>query len=281
MQLKFVPIFALSALLFAFGCSDDGVTVTPCSTAADCPTGEVCTLGFCASSTSGRGGRDTGTTADGGNPGLDIGTGSDVPSLDTPVTEDVAECVPDCSGRECGDDGCGGSCGFCGGGDTCVAGICQGGGGGGDDCPGVIECINASDGSQAALEGCIGGGTAEAQGQIVAILECIQTNCADPDMSEEEFGQCQQDFCSTEINECFGIGTGSATCPEVIECLLGCADQDCANACVGTGSAGAQAAAVDYFNCAVESCAEVTTPEEFYSCAEASCPTEAAECAGS
>jgi len=33
-------------------------------------------------------------------------------------------CVPDCTGRECGDDGCGGSCGTCGLDQTCVAGIC-------------------------------------------------------------------------------------------------------------------------------------------------------------
>lgn len=33
-------------------------------------------------------------------------------------------CVPDCSGRACGDDGCGGSCGACGGQDACVTGSC-------------------------------------------------------------------------------------------------------------------------------------------------------------
>ena len=274
MQLKSL-LFALPvALLFAVGCSDDGSGFSLCTTAADCAAGSVCSGGFCIPDSSGRGGRDT------GNPGLDVGTGGDVPTLDTPVTEDSGECVPNCAGLECGEDGCGGSCGFCSGGESCVSGICQGGGGG-SDCPGVIECINATDGSQPAVEACIGDGTAEAQGQILSILECIQANCSDPDMTEEQFGQCQQDFCSTEINECFGIGTGSASCPEIIECLLGCADQDCANACVGTGTAAAQPAAVDYFNCAVDSCADATTPDEFYSCAEASCPGEAAACASS
>ena len=35
-------------------------------------------------------------------------------------------CVPDCSGKECGDDGCGGSCGTCGGSSTCnPQGLCE------------------------------------------------------------------------------------------------------------------------------------------------------------
>jgi len=40
------------------------------------------------------------------------------------------ECVPNCSGRQCGDDGCGGSCGSCDGGKTCsdngLCGDCDG-----------------------------------------------------------------------------------------------------------------------------------------------------------
>lgn len=39
---------------------------------------------------------------------------------------DCEVCVPDCSGRACGDDGCGGSCGSCGGGQTCnESGLCE------------------------------------------------------------------------------------------------------------------------------------------------------------
>jgi|GEM_PF-6461858 len=36
-------------------------------------------------------------------------------------------CVPDCTGRECGDDGCGGSCGECTPGETCEDGVCVAG----------------------------------------------------------------------------------------------------------------------------------------------------------
>ncbi len=41
----------------------------------------------------------------------------------TPATE-VSSCVPDCSGRQCGDDGCGGRCGHCVGGNSCWNGTC-------------------------------------------------------------------------------------------------------------------------------------------------------------
>ncbi|MBT9555876.1 MAG: hypothetical protein IV100_07605 [Myxococcales bacterium] len=41
------------------------------------------------------------------------------------VAAGCAGCIPDCSGRECGDDGCGGSCGECSGGATCSNFVCQ------------------------------------------------------------------------------------------------------------------------------------------------------------
>jgi hypothetical protein len=57
------------------------------------------------------------------HPGPDAGTldaqpGPDASEMDTGVRPDTQPgpdaCVPDCSGRGCGDDGCGGSCGTCG-----------------------------------------------------------------------------------------------------------------------------------------------------------------------
>ena len=272
--------------LFLFGCSDDGSLFTPCGTSADCAAGNSCVAGFCTPSDDGRGGRDTGTAGDTGgtdtsNPGLDVGTGDDVSTLDIPVSEDTGECVPNCAGLECGEDGCGGSCGFCSGTETCMSGVCQGGGGGGDSCPDIIECINASDGSEGALNAGIGAGTAEAQGQIEAIIVCLQSNCGEPGMSDEEFTECQQAFCSDELAECTGMGTGSANCTSVFECLLGCPDQECGNACISTGTPEAQNAAINYYNCGVEACEDAATMEEFVSCTEANCSAEAAECRAS
>ena len=39
--------------------------------------------------------------------------------------ECMGECIPECSGRECGDDGCGGTCGKCNTGGTCEDGTCD------------------------------------------------------------------------------------------------------------------------------------------------------------
>ncbi len=36
----------------------------------------------------------------------------------------VSDCVPNCTGKECGSDGCGGSCGTCGAGEVCEGGTC-------------------------------------------------------------------------------------------------------------------------------------------------------------
>ncbi len=49
-------------------------------------------------------------------------------------------CTPSCSGKECGDDGCGNSCGSCGGGESCLEGICTGGG----ECTPTSGCPDAN-----------------------------------------------------------------------------------------------------------------------------------------
>jgi hypothetical protein len=85
---------------------------------------------------------------------IDLGKKSDVADTlaDTPeAKEETADsdteleavevlvdtpCVPDCSGKECGDDGCGGSCGACGPGKPCAMGHCPSEG---------TECYDAND----------------------------------------------------------------------------------------------------------------------------------------
>lgn len=63
----------------------------------------------------------------------------DVPNVDVPTVENdvptardvptVEACVPQCTGRMCGDDGCGQTCGMCGGGASCTPmGQCSFGG---------------------------------------------------------------------------------------------------------------------------------------------------------
>lgn len=277
-----IAVAALPALVLLFaGCSDDAqFPDITCRSNADCAAfqGAVCTNGICTDNdgTPSRpvGGGD-GTTLDAGS--TDTGT-----SLDVSITDTT--CTPSCAGRQCGDDGCGGSCGSCAVGQTCQAGVCQAGGsGGGLDCVGILECVNTNEcADQACLDGCISQGTTTAQSQFTAVLNCIGTNCADA-ATDAEFAQCQQEFCSAELNACTGGtgspgGAGTATCNEVVTCVLTCADQACADNCVATGTAAAQTAAIGFYNCAVDNCASATTVDEFLSCGRSACPTEAADC---
>jgi hypothetical protein len=53
-------------------------------------------------------------------------TGLHACGADAPSGEQDATCIPDCTGRECGDDGCGGSCGTCDDGNPCTDDLCGG-----------------------------------------------------------------------------------------------------------------------------------------------------------
>ena len=290
-----IVFLAFSTALLLVGCSD-ATSLFPsalvCRSNGDCPQGSSCSEGVCVGTdgtpvrgepnddgTGGRGTLDAGTTPTedaGGNPQLDVSV----------QDSGGGACVPDCTGRECGDDGCGGACGICSGGETCVAGVCSGGGGGetGTSCAEIVTCVNAC-ADEACFQRCIEAGTPTAQGQINAIINCLQTNCSGVDPNDAEaFAQCQQNFCSAELNACSGGGggggggTGDASCNEIVDCVLTCTSQECAQACVGDGTPAAQNAAVAYVNCAAEACAEATSVDDFISCARSSCPSEASAC---
>ncbi len=289
--MRSLMISALVLILVPFaGCTDEEHPFLgggSCVNSRDCPDRQTCDNGTCVA-TSDRDGRGDGTggTGDGTNPGADAGTTPTAdaggnPALDVSV-QDGGSCTPNCAGRTCGDDGCGGSCGDCGIGQSCVAGVCQGGGTStGIDCVDIIECIHPCT-DQACFTNCIGQGTPEAQSLFNAIIECIQTRCADVDPADEPaMIECQNTQCSAEITACTGTeppGTGDASCSEVVECLLGCPDQECGNACIGTGTAAAQGAAIDFYNCGVENCADATSVDQFMSCDQSACSAEYAAC---
>lgn len=161
-----------------------------------------------------------------------------------------------------------------------------GGGGGetGDTCPEIIDCINSlgESATQPLVEACVDAGTPTAQDQILAIISCIQANCADA--PDSEIAACQQEFCADELADCTGeepppTPSGDATCRETVDCFLTCRDQACANGCVGESASNAVAdAAVNFYNCGVEECASATSAAGFVSCAEAACPAESTAC---
>ncbi|MCC6877299.1 MAG: hypothetical protein IT378_23540, partial [Sandaracinaceae bacterium] len=55
----------------------------------------------------------------------EFGSGPPIRNDGGALPMDAGTCVPDCTGRVCGDDGCGGSCGDCGARETCNAGACE------------------------------------------------------------------------------------------------------------------------------------------------------------
>ncbi|MFT6399294.1 MAG: hypothetical protein ACJAYU_004059 [Bradymonadia bacterium] len=144
-------------------------------------------------------------------------------------------------------------------------------------CPDVIGCINESDQSESAIQACIGQGTPPAQSQINDLVGCIQVNCSEPGMTDEEFGDCQQASCGAEISACTGVGTGGGTCNSVIECLLGCSDTPCGDACIEMGTREAQNAAIGLYNCVIDACPDGTV-DQFYECADSNCGSESTEC---
>jgi len=89
---------------------------------------------------------------------LGIGPAGSCADFDTtrPATGAGCDCVPQCSGKTCGDDACGGSCGNCGAGETCEANTCVGASG--DDAGNGGGSNNGGDG------GIDGGGTGDGGG---------------------------------------------------------------------------------------------------------------------
>lgn len=121
---------------------------------------------------SGRGGTgsDAGGSDGGGNPSLDVGIGGE-------------------------DTGGGGGTDTGGGGET------------GSGCREILQCMGASDGSDAAVNACIAAGSPTGQALLNAYVACAQQNCATV-QTEAEFEACTQEFCSAEANACVGNTSG-------------------------------------------------------------------------
>ncbi|MBN2497998.1 MAG: hypothetical protein JXR96_25625 [Deltaproteobacteria bacterium] len=107
-------------------------------------------------------------------------------------------CVPDCTGKDCGDDGCSGSCGSCGAGEVCSDGRC--------------EC---------AFEECEGACCADGQ-------RCYRGACCTPDCAGR---CCGDDGCGGQCQHSCPTGTAcnATTCecePVARETGLPCTDHD-------------------------------------------------------
>jgi len=127
-------------------------------------------------------------------------------------------CVPDCSGRECGDDGCGGQCGKCPkAAPLCVEGVCE------------VLCVPDCEGRECGDDGCEG-----SCGKCpLAAPYCVGGICAldcDPDCTGRE---CGDDGCGGSCGTCVGA---QAQCSKgKCSCVPDCADRECGtDGCAGS-----------------------------------------------
>ena len=163
-----------------------------------------------------------------GEQGLDLTdtTGLDVNGL---AGSDAADggliCTPLCDGKTCGADGCGGTCGTCGTGEKCD----------GKSCIPDSPCTPSCDGKECGPDGC--GGSC---GNCADGTSCEGGTCKGPKDPFCGDGSCQgAESCESCPEDC-GDCPKTPSCPEIVDCLLGCGPEDvaCVDDCIGDGEPG-------------------------------------------
>ena len=156
-------------------------------------------------------------------------------------------CVPDCSGKTCGDDGCGGSCGTCEIGSLCEAGQCVEG-----------PCEPSCQGKDCGPDGCGGdcGACPEGQGCSVNGL------CLDVCVPNCEGKVCGSDGCGGSCGSC-----ASGEDCEAGLCVGGCGDLTFEGCCDDTVlSWCTQAGDIETLNCST-SCGW-SAANDYYDCGQ-------------
>lgn len=144
-------------------------------------------------------------------------------------------CVPDCSGKECGDDGCGGSCGICDTGLWCDAtGLCQTQAGP-QTCEQIDTCMGNCNSDQACAQACYDSADPAAQVLYADIVDCLLAEC--PDWDSTCINTAVAGVCQVQYEACFGAPvqvcdgwTCSAayySAEDGCDCDCGCWDPDC------------------------------------------------------
>ncbi len=133
-------------------------------------------------------------------------------------------CVPDCTGRACGDDGCGGSCGTCGGDTVCepASGTCA-------SClPDCTDRACGDDGCGGSCGDCVGALAYCAGGACQCSAQCAGRICGD-DGCGGTCGTCEAGFtCHEGGCECAPQCDGKSCGPDGCGNLCGVCDGGCA-----------------------------------------------------
>jgi hypothetical protein len=150
------------------------------------------------------------------------------------------DCVPDCSGKLCGDDGCGGVCGLCDQGQECAAGVC---------CTPACLDIHCGDNGCGGLCGlCLEGQICTFEGMCCS-PHCEGKTCGS-DGCGGDCGTCGEGALCTHGNCCVpacdgkncgedGCGGVCGLCPPGGSCLDGlCCLPDCSGKVCGSDGCG-------------------------------------------
>ncbi|MBN2494022.1 MAG: hypothetical protein JXR96_05490, partial [Deltaproteobacteria bacterium] len=160
----------------------------------------------------------------------------------------------DCDGPDCDDDDAG-----------CWAGAC---------CT-AVDCVDADGDGHGEGEDCAGPDCDDLDpgcfvGDCCSFIDCLDldgdgygegTECAGWDCDEADPG-CYEGGCCPEM----------LSCVDILDCMLGCADQACMLACLSQGDPSSQELAVDVFTCAMQhGCQNLA-------CLTEHCPDQVAAC---
>ncbi len=151
-----------------------------------CAPGEVCNEGVCASRCTSGLENCSGACVDLDTDPAHCGSCARACGPDEECRDRSCICVPDCTGRECGDDGCGGSCGDCPAGRSCgvdgrcfCASACIGRACGDDGCGG--SCGSCAIGFSCTPAGtCSCGGTTCGAACCTGGQACLAGSCCEP-----------------------------------------------------------------------------------------------------
>ena len=159
-------------------------------------------------------------------------------------------CTPQCAGQECGSDGCGGTCGFCPPGLQCgdqgfciPSGSCMPGEMG---CDGNNVALCVGDGQWMPLQSCPSGTVCQS-GQCIGgcIPQCAGKTCGS-DGCGGTCGTCGPAQQCTQ-GKCVNV-SGTASCPELVDCALSSCQMADTTCLVGCGQKGTPQAQQQFQN---------------------------------
>ncbi|MFT5430535.1 MAG: hypothetical protein ACI9OJ_001210 [Myxococcota bacterium] len=134
-------------------------------------------------------------------------------------------------------------------------GICLPVGTGPLSCTAVYNClVDCPDEDGDCSSACYSQGTTTAQNELDAMYDCFGSQCTD--LTGSAFQECAGSKCSSQIDTCLPPAYGDGTCEDIQDCFDGCAsgNQECVNACYGTGTKAAQAALTALSSCVQDNC---------------------------